>query len=256
MTVREWHKVMPTLAKRHRVIAVDLRGMGDSAKPRSGYDKKNMARDVHELVRHLGYDRVGIAGTDIGSMVAYSFAVNHPEATRRVALIEAPHPNESLHWVAAMPQPNVPHLWWLAFNQVDGLPEALLAGRSRLLIDWLIAHQAKDPSAIGERSRAIYAEAYDRPGAIRAANGWYQAFEQDIQDMRGYGPLEVPVLALGGLNFPALKVALASKANDIQFVELEGAGHYLAEERPDELAGLLDRFFAAVGQNEPNRSKS
>ena len=74
--------------------------------------------------------------------------------------------------------------------------------------------------------------------------------------MRGYGPLEVPVLALGGLNFPALKVALIGKANDFQFVELAGAGHYLAEERPDEVAGLLDRFFAAVGQNEPNRSKS
>ena len=72
---------MPTLASRYRVIAVDLRGMGGSAKPQSGYDKKNMAQDIYELVRQLGYDKVNVAGHDIGSMVAFSFAANHPDAT-------------------------------------------------------------------------------------------------------------------------------------------------------------------------------
>jgi pimeloyl-ACP methyl ester carboxylesterase len=68
----EFHKIMPELAKRHRVIAVDLRGMGGSAKPGLGYDKKNMAKDIHELTQALGYKQVNIAGHDIGAMVAYS----------------------------------------------------------------------------------------------------------------------------------------------------------------------------------------
>src|SRR5882762_6302115 len=77
----EFHKIMPELAKQHRVIAVDLRGMGGSAKPGLGYDKKNMAKDIHELTQALGCKQVNIAGHDIGAMVAYSFAANYPDAT-------------------------------------------------------------------------------------------------------------------------------------------------------------------------------
>src|SRR6267143_2084805 len=64
----EFHKIMPELAKHHRVIAVDLRGMGGSAKPGLGYDKKNMAKDVHELTQALGYKQVNIARHDTGAI--------------------------------------------------------------------------------------------------------------------------------------------------------------------------------------------
>src|SRR4029077_19871137 len=77
----EFHKIMPELAKRHRVIAVDLRGMGGSAKPGLGYDKKNLGKDIPELTQALGCKQVNIAGHDIGAMVAYSFAANYPDAT-------------------------------------------------------------------------------------------------------------------------------------------------------------------------------
>ena len=98
----EFHKIMPELAKRHRVIAVDLRGMGGSAKPGLGYDKKNMAKDIHELTQALGYKQVNIAGHDIGAMVAYSFAANYPDATLKICLIDVAQPRrESLHTVAA-----------------------------------------------------------------------------------------------------------------------------------------------------------
>jgi pimeloyl-ACP methyl ester carboxylesterase len=93
----QFHKMMPALAERYRVIAVDIRGMGDSDKPVSGYAKKTVASDVYELVRTLGYDKVAVAGQDVGSMVAFSFAANHPEATTRLALWEPGHPNEAWH---------------------------------------------------------------------------------------------------------------------------------------------------------------
>ena len=91
----EFHKIMPQLAKTHRVIAVDLRGMGGSDKPRGGYDKKTMAADIQALASALRYDRVDIAGHDIGAMVAYAFAANYPAQTgcahdRRTALREHP----------------------------------------------------------------------------------------------------------------------------------------------------------------------
>jgi pimeloyl-ACP methyl ester carboxylesterase len=243
LTWREFHKIMPALARRYRVIAVDLRGMGDSAKPATGYDKKTMARDVIELARHLGHDRVNVAGSDIGAMVAFSLAANHPDTTNKIAMLDVPHPDTFFYSFTVLPQPGQPHLWWFALNQVEDLPERLLAGRARLLIDWCVEHMAKDPEAIGEESRAIYAAAYDQPGAIRAANGWYQAFAQDIADMQTYGKLSTPVLALGGLYYAAMPPALEGKADDIRFVELPGAGHYLCEERPDDVIRALTDFF-------------
>ncbi|MEV6368577.1 alpha/beta hydrolase [Micromonospora musae] len=243
LTWWEFHKVMPLLAERYRVIAVDLRGMGDSGKPETGYDKKTMARDVAELVRKLGYESVNIAGTDIGAMVAFSFAANHPDLTRKLAMIEVPHPDTFFYQFTVLPQAGQPHLWWFAFNQVKELPERLLAGRARLLIDWCVDQMARDRDAIDEHSRAVYATAYDQPGAIRAANGWYQAFPQDIEDMQTYGALSVPVLALGSLYYQAMPLALAGKATDIRFLEIPDAGHYLAEERPDGLVRALTEFF-------------
>src|SRR5919201_3349132 len=124
----EYHKVLPSLAARYRVIAVDIRGMGGSAKPEGGYDKKNMARDIRELARHLGYDAIDIAGSDIGAMVAYSFAANHPDAAGKIALLDVAHPNESFTRFTLVPEPGTqvdpgdpratPLLWWFAFNQV------------------------------------------------------------------------------------------------------------------------------------------
>jgi pimeloyl-ACP methyl ester carboxylesterase len=240
----QFHKVMPALARRYRVIAVDLRGMGASGRPAGGYDKKNMARDIYELIRSLGHSEVNIAGEDIGSMVAYSFAANHPEATRKVALWEVGHPGEAFHDLRMLPQEGRPTApWWFAFNQIDGLPARLLEGRSRLLVDWLIEHQATAPSAFSKQTRALYAAAYDEPDAIRAANGWYQTFGQDIADAADYPVLTMPLLGLGGIYYPFVPALLAGRTADARFVEFAGAGHYLAEERPDDLVRELTAFF-------------
>src|SRR5258708_34918104 len=75
-----WRPIMPLLAQRHTVIVPDLRGAGGSAKPPSGYDKKNMAVDIHELTASLKLDRVRIVGHDIGLMVAYAYAAQLPQA--------------------------------------------------------------------------------------------------------------------------------------------------------------------------------
>ncbi len=71
----EWRKIMPQLAKTYRVIAVDLRGVGGSRPTSAGYDKANMARDVHGLVRSLGLHNVYVFGHDIGGMVSYAYLI-------------------------------------------------------------------------------------------------------------------------------------------------------------------------------------
>ncbi|MEV7867310.1 alpha/beta hydrolase [Streptomyces sp. NPDC088124] len=240
----QFHKIMPPLARHYQVIAPDLRGMGDSDKPAGGYDKKTMARDIYELLRALGHSRAYIAGEDIGSMVAHSFAANHPEATRKVALWEAGHPTEVFNEMRMLPQPGRPAPWWFAFNQLDQLPEQLLEGRFRFIIDWLIGLQGGDPEAFSEEARAIYAAAYNTPDAIRGGNGWYQTFQQDIADLRDYPVLTMPLLGIGGKYYELLLAQMEGLAADARYVELKGAGHYLAEERPDDIVRELTAFFA------------
>lgn len=244
MTWREWRKVMPALAEHRRVVAVDLRGMGESAKPETGYDKKTIARDIYELIRHLGFTKADVAGNDIGSMVTFSLAANHPDAVRRIAMFEVPHPDNFFHQLPVLPQPGLPHLWWFGFNQIDHLPEDLLRGRFRLLIDWLIDRQAAYPAAIDEQTRVAYAEAYEQPGAITAANRWFQAFGKDIEDIQTYERLTVPVLAVGGLYMEALRAAVSARAEDVSLAPIPGGGHYLAEEQPDAVVKALEEFFS------------
>jgi pimeloyl-ACP methyl ester carboxylesterase len=252
-----FHKIMPPLAERYRVIAVDLRGMGGSDKPEGGYDKKTMAVDILELTRHLGHDMVNIAGHDIGGMVAYAFAANHPESTRRIALLDIAHPDKRFYEYSLLPVPGRQQvrgdihaapgrfLWWFAFNQVPDLPQRLLTGRSRHLIDWMCDYLVEEPTAISDHDRDVYAHAYSTEDAIRAAGGWYQAFGQDIADEKTYAPVVAPILALGGGEggYRLLRTVLANKGTDVRVVEIPDSGHYIPEEQPEAVVRHLMRFF-------------
>jgi pimeloyl-ACP methyl ester carboxylesterase len=240
----QFRKIMPELAKQFRVIAVDLRGMNSSGKPADGYDKKTMAEDIHQLVRQLGYNQVNIAGHDIGSMVAYSFAANHPGATRRLSMLDVTHPDPSWYQMTLLPSPGQFFLWWLAFNQVRVLPEQLLAGRFRYLTDYLCELVLINKTAIDDHARTVYATAYGSPDAIRASNGWYQAFGQDIIDIQTYQELTLPVQAMYSLENPTMAESLAGRASNVQPVQISGSGHYLAEEQPDAVTAALVSFFA------------
>ena len=241
----QFRKIMPTLAQHFRVIAVDLRGMNSSGKPAGGYDKKTMAEDIHQLVRQLGYNQVDVAGHDIGSMVAFSLAANHPDTVRRLSMLDVAHPDPGLYQLTLLPVPGKTpfFLWWFAFNQVRVLPEQLLTGRFRHLTDYLCQVILLDQSAIDDHTRAVYANAYDDPDSIRAGNGWYQTFGQDIADGQTYPELTLPVQAMYAKGNPSLVESLTGRARDVRPVEINGSGHYLAEEQPDTVAAALIGFF-------------
>ena len=246
-----WHKIMPALAKGHRVIAVDLRGMGASSKPADGYDKKTMAADIHALVRQLGYDKADIAGHDIGSQVAYAYAANFPQATNKLIMMDVPHPDAGLATWPLLPQAGAfgdkideahPFAWWFAFHQVKGLPEEILAGRQYLEQEWFYRYLLKDESAIDARDHAVYRKAYASRDAIRAGNAWYQAFPQDILDHKGYGKLGMPVLGLGGPGYGWLKATLEPTVDTLKVVKMEG-GHFIAEEKPADTVAAIEAFL-------------
>ena len=117
----EWHLVMPALAKNYTVIAPDLRGLGDSSKPPTGYDGKTVAEDIHQLVTQLGFKTIFLVGHDIGTQVAYSYTAAHPTEVKRLAVMELTIPGFA-------PAGRMP-LWWVIFHQTPDVPEALVQGK-------------------------------------------------------------------------------------------------------------------------------
>lgn len=247
-----FHKIMPALAEHYTVIAVDLRGMGTSSRPAGGYDKKTMAADIYALVKSLGYDKAEIAGHDIGSAVAFAYAENYPQATDKLVMMEFPHPDESLMSFPLLPSQgrvggkvgaSRPYLWWFAFNQVNGLPETLLAGRFKVEQDWLYNYFLVNDSAVGARDRAVYEQAYNSADAIRASNAWYQAFAQDVADNKGYGKLGMPVLVLAGPAYKWMKVVVTKKATNVTAVDVANSGHFVQEEQPAFVSKTIGDFL-------------
>lgn len=249
-----YHKIMPGLAKKYRVVSVDMRGMGTSDKPANGYDKKNMAKDIAELIKALGADKAHIVGHDIGAQVAYAVAANFPDQTQTLTLLDVPNLEDSLLSWPMLPNhgtfgdkidPANPYLWWFAFHQVKGLPEDLLEGRAFIEQEWFFRYLLKNEAAIDTRNRAVYAAAYSSRDAIRGGNAWYQAFTQDIIDQRAYPEkLTTPSLGIGGPGYGWLNDFMTRRTTNPTVVHLPESGHFLAEEAPEDTTRLLLEFLA------------
>jgi len=247
-----YHKMMPLLAKKYKVIVVDIRGMGSSDKPLTGYDKKTMASDIYELIHQLGYQQVFMCGHDIGSMVAFSFAANHPDATLKLVMLDIPHPDES--WLKIPMIPAIGKItdkidedhafqWWFAFHQVKGMPEELMLGRVHIENDWIFHYLLYDEAAVSTFDRSVYVAAYDSKDGIRAGYAWYQAFGQDIEDDKNYQPIQMQVLGIGGPAYKRLQTYLAVKAAHLTMLKAEGSGHFIPEEKPAETVAQIIGFL-------------
>lgn len=246
----EYHKIMPTLAKQFHVISVDMRGMGLSSKPDNGYDTKTMAKDIYALVRHLGYDEVDVAGHDTGAAVAFAYGAMYPQATRRLAIMDVPHPDETWMQMPLLPavgqfgtkidDQHPGYAWWFAFQQVKGLPERLLDGRIDTYLNFCLDYLTKDSSSIDEFDRKVYVSEY----SVRANDAWFQAISQDALDVKQFPKLEMPVLGLGSVGYDWLKASLAPKATHATIVKIEDSSHFFPEEQPVVTARELAKFFS------------
>jgi pimeloyl-ACP methyl ester carboxylesterase len=230
-TGQMWHPLMKLLTKGHTVIVPDLRGAGGSSKPESGYDKKNMAVDIHELTKFLGFDRVSIVGHDIGLMVAYAYAAQFPQGTERVVLMDAFLPGIG-NWKDVWLMRDLWH-----FHFYGKVPLALVKGRERTYFEHFWNDFAADPThSVPEADRRIYAKAYAQPGGMRAGFEYFRNFEQDAKDFEQLSTtkLPVPVLVLTGEKASGTFLIEQAKmvATEVKGVVVPGSGHWLMEEAP------------------------
>ncbi|RKH48650.1 alpha/beta hydrolase [Corallococcus sp. AB049A] len=239
-----WWRLAPELAKQHTVLIPDLRGAGASAAPVRGYDKETMARDMRALVKRLCFEKVSVVGHDIGLMVAYAYAALFPNEVERLALLDAFLPGIEPWSDQVMSSRDV---WHFTFNGPTA--EKLVQGRERVYFDHFWTDLSANPDAVGEAERRAYTEAYAAPGRLHSTWGYFQAFEQDKKAFRelARNKLPMPVMVIGGdksLGEPLAAQARAV-ATQVEPHILQDTGHWVAEERPEEVRELLGDFLRA-----------
>ena len=243
-----FHKLIPLLASRHRVFAVDLRGFGDSGNDQGPYDSSTAAEDLHQLIEHLGVGPVHLTGQDISGATVFRLAATHPQDVASLTAIEMGLPGFGLEALADVTHGGAWHIGVLA---APGIPELLLAGREReFLAGYAFPALTATPDAITGADIDEFARSYARPGGWRGAAGLYRSMLTEGAEIRALaeGPgLSVPVLAIGagGGPFTADTMARAASA-DVTAVTLDGVGHYAAMEAPERLAEALLDFIEAL----------
>lgn len=236
-----WTALAVPLARDHRVVVPDLRGLGLSSKPEGGYDKWTQAADIRGVLDQLGIEKADIVGHDIGTMVAYAYAARYPDQTTRLVVMDAPVPGVP-PWDQIV---RLPALWHFDFGGKDAL--RLVAGRERIYLDRFWNEFAGDASKIDEATRAHYAELYARPGAMKAAFAQFQSIRRDAEDNARLltTKLPMPVLAIGGeKSFGANEaIVMRNAANDVTELVVPGAGHWLMEEAPETTVAAVRSFL-------------
>jgi pimeloyl-ACP methyl ester carboxylesterase len=244
----EWRHIMPALAENYTVIVPDLRGFGDSSKPVDGYDGKNTAEDIYQLVSQLGFDKILLVAHDVGSQTAYSFASAHPENVTKLVLMDFPFPG------FLPPEFGQNGPWWFAFHQVPNLPEDLVQGKEKEYISWFFKGLAYNPSAISDNDIDIFASYFASPGGIKGAFEHFRAFPVNAEQNKESAShkIAMPVLVFGGDIYPALggdfpgNFALNSTkalATNVTGITVPLSGHWIPEEQPQFVIEQLFKFF-------------
>lgn len=248
-----WHRLAPRLAERFTVVATDLRGYGDSSKPPGGgdhadYSFRTMAADQVAVMNQLGLGEFSVVAHDRGARVTHRMLLDHPEAVTRAALLDIlPTKYVYDHTDRALA---TAYFHWFFFIQPAPLPELMMESNAILLLKAFLGAfggtDCYDPAAMAEYERCFAA-----PDAIHAMCEDYRAAASIdlVHDAADAGrKVECPLLILWGTRgvvgqlYRPLEV-WQQYASDVRGQGID-AGHFLAEERPDDTLAALAAFLS------------
>jgi pimeloyl-ACP methyl ester carboxylesterase len=240
----EWRNIIPELiANNYTVIAPDMRGLGDSEKPQTGYDTKTLAEDIYQLVKKLGYSKIYLVAHDWGGPVAYSYAAAHPEDVRKMIILDTLLPGFGFEEAGSFSPDGI---WHFSFHAVRDLPEKLIDGKEDVYLNWFY-DRTYNQSAITPEDREEYIKQYSKPGAMRAGFEYYRAVFEDAEQNKEYAKekLKIPILTIGGEaaigNFTT--TSFQRVANNVTGITLPNTGHFIPEERPNFLTKQILNFL-------------
>lgn len=238
-----WRKVIPILSKEHRIIAIDLPGTGFSG-PSTKYDTKSIANIIHKVMAELDINAFHLVGHDVGAWVAATYALLYQEQLETLTLAEAGIPgliNASLF----VPE-NANKIWQFYFNQIETLPEALVAGNEKTYLSWFFDKKSFVKSAITKKDLNVYYKANKGKKKLKNGFNYYRAFSESSEaNIQLKKQLEIPVLAVGGSYAVGYGVgkSVESITTNLKSVAITNCGHYIPEEKPVEFSQMLLDFI-------------
>lgn len=244
----EWRHLMPALADRHRVLALDLRGFGWSEAPREGYEKENLAADVLAVLDELGLERVKLAGHDWGGWVGFLLCLRAPERFERFLALNILPPWTSLRAMA-------PHLWRFWYQWLIASPGlGYRLHRSGHFVPRVLVGASTRREVWDQQTLHAFSDTFTEPARARAAVQMYRVFNLREAPAIARGRyadahLSVPTKLLFGTGDAALRHELLAgyerHADDMQVEKVDRCGHFIADEMPDLVAERAKDFFSA-----------
>ena len=255
-----WRHQLPALgAAGLRAVAPDLRGYGRSGGREGPFDLRTLADDVAGLVAALGRTRAAVVGHDWGGAVAWGAALHRPEVVERLAVLDCPHPAALAHELRHNPRQLRRSLYMLFF-QLPWIPEWMLSRRGGEQVGRALRGGSHVRQAFSWEATRPYRQAFSDPAAARAALGYYRAAFRGFLSRRSRGAaptrIAAPTLILWGRHdrflgletlAPARLAPFFAPGNEPAVQIVEGAGHFLQNEAPEEVSAALVRFLGGMG---------
>ncbi|AMP14771.1 alpha/beta fold hydrolase [Collimonas pratensis] len=251
-----WHKVAQRLASRFTVIAADLRGYGDSGKPagladHSNYSKRIMGQDQIELMAQLGYPQFLLMGHDRGGRVAYRMALDHPQAVRKLVLLDIA-PTLAMYEQTSMAFATAYYHWFFLIRPAP-FPELLIGSHPEEYLRHTIGGRSAGLAPFTPQAYAEYLRCLSDPATIHGICEDYRAsagidLEHERLDLARGNKIACPTKVLWGADGVIEKcfdplVEWEKLATDLSGKAL-ACGHYIPEEAPDQLLAEVLPFFA------------
>ncbi|TBN39927.1 alpha/beta fold hydrolase [Paracoccus subflavus] len=253
-----WYKLIPLLTAHFTVVAPDLRGFGDTDKPpaEEGYDSLTNARDMAELMTHLGHETFHLHGEDRGAEFAYALAATERDRVKTLSFCEMLLSGEGLEeWsnftpenISAQFRQQGVWVWHIPFFYIPHLPEMLIQGREREFWEFWIKAETWNPTAITDEAISEWIARLSAPGGLRGCLETYRAglknarINQDLKKTR----LTLPIMTVGAPEFfgPLVEDQMKRVSNGVaRSAVFEECGHSLALEAEVRLADMLREFM-------------
>jgi pimeloyl-ACP methyl ester carboxylesterase len=219
-----WREQMPTLAKQFQVVAIDLRGFNKSDQPAGveHYAMDKMVGDVAAVLDHFRRDKAVIVGHDWGGIIAWTFAMTHPDKTDRLVILNLPHPKGLMRELANNPDQQKASQYARNFQKPDAAAQIIPA---------TLAFWVKDPLA-----RKKYVEAFER-SSVEAMLNYYKANypREPYSDDQTFSPVKCSVLMFHGLKDQALLPGALNDTwkwleKDLTLITIPWAGHFVQQD--------------------------